>query len=61
MWKQLVFKNEHGHTIVPENEELYLKNLDYFKGMGIYDDTLCHEKALLTTGYNIVREPHHGS
>lgn len=50
------FKMENNTYKVPESDELYLKNLEYFKGMGIYDETYCHEKALLTTGYRIILE-----
>jgi len=51
---KLIFKMEHNVFKVPESEDLYRKNLDYFKGMGIYDEGICHEKALLTTGYRII-------
>lgn len=55
MDKKLIFKIDKGRYKVPDSKELYLMHLDYFKGMGRYDDELCHEKALLTTGYYIVQ------
>lgn len=54
MKTRLIFRMENNRYKVPENEALYLKNLDYYKGMGLYDEALCQEKALLTTGYIIV-------
>ncbi len=52
---KFIFEMEKGEYKVPVSKELYMKNLEYFKGMGIYDDTLCQEKALITTGFRIVR------
>lgn len=51
---KFVFEMEKGRYKVPVSQELYLKNLEYFEGMGIYDKTLCQEKALITTGFRIV-------
>lgn len=56
MDKKLFFKTKQGDYKVPESKELYLKNFEYFKGMGRYDDAFCQEQALLTTGYYIVRD-----
>lgn len=50
-----IFEMEKGEYKVPVSKELYLKNYDYFRGMGIYDETLCQEKALITTGFRIIR------
>ncbi len=55
MERKVIFKMENNLYKVPESEELYRKNYDYFKGMGIYSESICQEKALLTTGYNIVK------
>lgn len=52
---KLIFETRKGEYQVPENELLYIKNLEYFTGMGLYDEAMCHEKALLTTGYNVIR------
>lgn len=52
---KLFFEINKGEYRVPENEELYLKNYDYFKGMGMFDEGHCQEKALLTTGYTILK------
>jgi len=49
-----IFQSERGEKMVPVNKELYISNLDYFQGMGIYSMETCQEKALLTTGYRIL-------
>ncbi len=56
---QLLFEIEKGKYRVPESADLYLKNFDYFKGMGLYDEMACREKALITTGYYIVQDHEH--
>lgn len=52
---KVYFEMEKGKYKVPVSEDLYIKNLEYFKGMGLYDEALCQEKALITTGFRIVR------
>lgn len=52
---KVAFEMEDGKYRVPVSKDLYLKNLEYFEGMGIYDEALCQEKALITTGFRIVR------
>ncbi len=52
---KFIFEMEKGEYKVPVSKELYLKNFEYFKGMGLYDESLCQEKALITTGFRIVR------
>lgn len=56
MTKRMIFPIDENRCKVPNSPELYLKNLDYFRGMGMYDEAVCHEKALLTTGYSIVED-----
>lgn len=51
-----IFEMDKGEFKVPVSKELYLKNFEYFKGMGIYDENRCQEKALITTGFRIVRQ-----
>lgn len=50
-----IFEMDQGEYKVPVSKELYAKNFEYFKGMGIYNEEVCCEKALLTTGFRIVR------
>jgi len=52
---KVVFEMEKGVYKVPVSKDLYIKNFEYFQGMGVYDEALCQEKALITTGYRIVR------
>lgn len=50
-----IFEMEQGEYRVPVSKELYAKNLEYFKGMGLYTEETCCEKALLTTGFRVIR------
>lgn len=52
---KIAFEMDKGKYRVPVSQELYLKNLEYFRGMGFYDEAVCREKALITTGFRIVR------
>lgn len=52
---KFIFEMDKGEYKVPVSNELYIKNFEYFKGMGIYDESLCKEKALITTGFKIIR------
>ena len=52
---KFIFEMEKGEYKVPVSKELYIKNLEYFQGRGIYDEARCQEKALITTGFRIVR------
>ena len=41
---------------VKENEpDIYRKILEYYSGMGIYPEDTCKEKALLASGYEVVK------
>ncbi len=51
MNRKFFFESEDGSYKVPLSEELFIKNYEYFHGMGIYDESACQEKALLTTGF----------
>lgn len=52
---KFIFEMDKGEYKVPVSKDLYLKNFEYFKGMGLYDETMCEEKALQTTGFKIIR------
>lgn len=52
---KFIFEMEKGQYKVPVSKELYIKNFEYFRGMGLYDEDACQEKALITTGFKIVR------
>lgn len=52
---KFIFEMGTGEYKVPVSKDLYIKNFEYFKGMGLYDESLCQEKALITTGFKIVR------
>lgn len=58
---RFVFEMEKGQYKIPVSKELYLKNLEYFEGMGLYDKALCQEKALITTGFRIIRADENAS
>lgn len=47
-------RGEMGRKI-PINPDIYRKNLDYYSGMGIYPEEICKEKALLASGYEVVK------
>lgn len=55
MDRAFYFDIEEGRVKVPVSKELYNKNYEYYKGMGIYDESVCQEKAMLTTGFQIIR------
>ncbi len=46
-----------GEYKVPINPDVYRKNLEYYSGMGIFPDKVCKEKALLVSGYRVIK-PH---
>ena len=52
---KFLFEMDKGEYKVPVSNELYSKNFEYFKGMGMYDEAFCQEKALLITGFKIIR------
>lgn len=54
---KFLFETEKGEYKVPLSKELYMKNLEYFEGMGMYPQEICQEKALQITGYRVVK-PH---
>lgn len=54
MNRKFFFEMEKGGYKVPMDELLFVKNYEYFHGMGIYAEAACQEKALLITGFRIV-------
>lgn len=54
MNRKFFFEMEKGGYKVPMDELLFVKNYEYFHGMGIYAESACQEKALLITGFRIV-------
>jgi len=55
MENNIIFINGTMEQKVPINNEVYRTNLEYYSGMGIYSDDLCKEKALLISGYRVVK------
>ncbi len=55
MKAKFIFDASPGKYKVPVSDSLYMKNYEYFSGMGVYSDEVCKEKALLTTGYKLVK------
>lgn len=51
-----IFEMDKGQYKVPVSKELYVKNFEYFRGMGLYDEQDCQERALITTGFRVVRQ-----
>lgn len=54
MFIKFIIETDKDQYRVPVSQELYQKNYEYYKGMGLYDDALCQEKALVTTGFRVV-------
>ena len=57
MENKFIFQVGVGEYKVPINPDIYRTNLEYYSGMGIYTDEICMEKAILASGYKVIK-PH---
>jgi len=55
MEHKIMFEIADGVYKVPINEDMFRTNMEYYSEMGIYTDDLCREKALLVSGYRILK------